>query len=130
METMETHANPAMNCLAARSSTETPLFLLVRTTSDATLDAGSGKASIGLTQEQPEERIGSAKDPQRFCLTILSSVLCVLEFKVEDMSLSVVKICVFNGSITEVHITVLPPGVSCKIGVKIYLEFIQMVPAS
>ena len=45
-------------------------FLLVRTTSDATLDAGSGKASNGLTQEQPEERIGSAKDPQRFCLTI------------------------------------------------------------
>ena len=43
------------------------------------------------------------------------------------------KMCVFNVSITEVHITVLPPGVSgvsCKIGVKIYLEFIQMVPAS
>ena len=32
--------------------------LLVKTTSDATLD----DASIGLTQEQPEERIGSEKD--------------------------------------------------------------------
>ena len=39
------------------------LFLLVKTTSDATLD---GMANIGLTQEQPEGRIGSEKDPGLF----------------------------------------------------------------
>ena len=40
----------------------------MKTTSDGTLDAS--KASIGLTQEQPEERIGSEKDPRWFCLMI------------------------------------------------------------
>ena len=50
-------------------------FLLVKTTSDATLDSGSGKASIGLTQEQPEERIGSEKDPGWCCLMISISSL-------------------------------------------------------
>ena len=86
------------------------LFLLVKTTSDATLDS---KATIVLTQEQPEERIGSEKDPQRFCLTItirssnncrmIGFIVsaCVLEFKFKDMSLSVVKMCVFNVSITH-----------------------------
>ena len=47
-----------------RKKKHTHSFLLVKTTSDVTLDAGSGKASIGLTQELPEERIGSEKDPR------------------------------------------------------------------
>ena len=39
-------------------------FLLLKTTSNATLDDESGYASIGLTQEQPEESMGSEEDPR------------------------------------------------------------------
>ena len=66
METMETYSQPCDESgLAALSSTKKNSFLLVKTTSDVTLD---GTASIGLTQEQPEERIGPEKDPRRVCL--------------------------------------------------------------
>ena len=65
METIETYSQPCDDSVWQHDrQPKKTLFLLVRTTSDATLDAGSGKASIALMQEQPEERIGSEKDPR------------------------------------------------------------------
>ena len=71
MGTMETHtANRTMIVLPDDLQPKHHCFLLVKTTSNATLDDGSDYASIGLTQEQPEERIGSEEDPRWFCLMI------------------------------------------------------------
>ena len=53
METMETHSQPCVDN-ALHYQPKHHSVLLVKTTSDATLD----DASIGLTQEQPEERLG------------------------------------------------------------------------
>ena len=87
-------------------------------------------ASIGLTQEQPEERIGSEKDPRWFCpmITIRSlnncrMIRCIISALCPGVQIQrheSVRMCIFNVSITEVHVTVLPPGVSCRINVKIF----------
>ena len=99
----------------------------MKTTSDVTLD---GMASIGLTQEQPEERIGSEKDPRWFCpmITIRSlnncrMIRCIISALCPGVQIQrheSVRMCIFNVSITEVHVTVLPPGVSCRISVKTF----------
>ena len=59
IETMETHSQPCDDN-AKHSQPKHHSVLLVKTTSDATLD----DARIGLTQEQSEERIGSEKAPR------------------------------------------------------------------
>ena len=47
-------------------------------------------------------------------------IISALRLGVQVQRHESVKMCGFNVSITEVHLTVLPPGVSCRINVKIF----------
>ena len=150
METMETHtANRTMtvfrSTIVNRKKTHA-LFFAGENDIECHIGRRIREASILLTQEQPEERIGSEEDPRWFCqmITIWSlnnlwndsfyhQCFVSWSYKFKDVSLSVEDVtfqCSNHWSAYHCITTMCLAELVSKYSHKFCIKLIQIVPAS